>query len=507
MSKGKKQMLTLVVLCLLMIGAVAAYILVPQGEDKEEDSANSDTESIELANIDVSTISHVGVSGENMDDLSLDKSGEEWILSNLPKAPLNQDAVESMVSPFSPLTAVKKLASDGTDLGEYGLDEPQMTILIETTDGKSYEIRLGETVPVTGGNYGVLGEDSTVYAFEDSLFQSFDVTQNSLIEMEQIDDIEEDYLTSISVKNKGKESFRAEIVSDDKKVDAYTNWVITKPYKKPLAGSSTDEWDTLEGFFTSVSFEELVEYNCKNMEKYGLDEPLGEVQVNYFELADGYEVPETTANPDGKVTSNSTNKANVVPKDKQVAKSYRLTFGNTTEEGSYYVRLNDSKNVYTMDAQSVSDMLGADAYTYMDRCVYSTLATDINGYDVEIGDKKIHVTRTTQTDEDGEEKNVWTLNGNKVSDEQEETFLTPYTKGYLLEFTSEAKDSVKPNSDKPVMKIVFHEETRDVTVTYLPYDGTNFYRVDKDGMDEFLVDKRSVDDMIQAYETLLELDQ
>lgn len=507
MSKGKKQVLTLTVLCLLMIGAIVAYILVPQGKDKEEDTTNSDTASIELADIDVSTICHLEVSGEDMDSLSLDKSGEEWILSKLPKATLDQETVEAMFSPLSPLTAAKKLAADGTNLEEYDLDEPQMTIAIETADGKKYEIKLGETVPVTGGNYGVWGEDGAVYAFEDTLLQAFSVTQNSLIAKEEIGAIEADYLTSISVKNEGKESFRAEIVPDNKKVDAYTNWVITKPYKKPLAGSSTEEWNALEGYFTTVSFEELAEYNCKNMEKYGLDEPVGEVQVHYFEVPEGYEVPEATANPDGKVTSNSTNKANIVPKDKQVAKSYRLTFGSTAPDGSYYVRLNDSKNVYTMDAQSVSDMLGADAYTYMDRCVYSTLATDINGYDVEIGNKKIHVTRTTREEDDGTTKNVWTLNGNKVSDEQEETFLTPYTKGYLLEFTSEAKDSVKPSSDKPVMKIVFHEETRDVTVTYLPYDGTNFYRVDKDGMDEFLVDKRSVDDMIQAYEALLELDQ
>ncbi len=56
------------------------------------------------------------------------------------------------------------------------------------------------------------------------------------------------------------------------------------------------------------------------------------------------------------------------------------------------------------------------------------------------------------------------------------------------------------------MTIVFHEEKRDVTVRYLPYDGTNFYRVDKDGMDYFLVDKRSVDDVAAAFGSLLEID-
>ncbi len=507
MSKGKKQALTLVVLCLLMVGAIVAYFLVPQGEEENTESPQATTASIEVANIDVSTINNVEISGEGMENISLHKSGEDWILANLPKAPLDATAVEAIFSGLSPLSATKELALDETSLAEYGLENPVMTVKIATTDGSSYEIKLGETVPVTGGNYGIIGDGDKVYAFEDTLLSSFSVTQNSLIEKEEIADITGDYLTSISVKNKGKESFRAEIVSDDKKVDAYTNWVISKPYEKPLAGSSTEDWNTLQGYFTSVSLQELVEYNCKDWKKYGLDEPIGEVEVHYFELAEGYEVPEATANPDGKVTSNSTNKANIVPKDKQVAKSYVLAFGEMTADGSYYVRLNQSGNVYTMDAQSVSSMLGADAYSYMDRCVYSTLATDINGYDAVIGDKKISVTRKTEKSDGGKDINVWTLNGKKVSQENEETFLTPYTKGYLLEFTSEAKDSVKPKSDKPVMKIVYHEANRDVTVTYLPYDGTNFYRVDKDGMDYFLVDKRSVDDMISAYEGLLKLDQ
>ena len=75
----------------------------------------------------------------------------------------------------------------------------------------------------------------------------------------------------------------------------------------------------------------------------------------------------------------------------------------------------------------------------------------------------------------------------------------------MLEFTSFAKNDVKPDSDEPVLKVVYHEKTRDVTVTYRPYDGTNFYRVDKDGMDYFLVDKLSVDAVIDAFKTLPDL--
>ncbi len=58
---------------------------------------------------------------------------------------------------------------------------------------------------------------------------------------------------------------------------------------------------------------------------------------------------------------------------------------------------------------------------------------------------------------------------------------------------------MKPKKKEPVLTMIYHEEKRDVRVVYYPYDGTNFYRVDRDGMDYFLVDKRSVDDVIEKF--------
>lgn len=505
MSKGKKRTLTLVLLCVLMAAAVCLYMFVPEGkkEDEGEDTAAEDT--LDVVKIDTEQISSVRITGEGREEISLLKEGEQWKLTDLPGAPVDADAVSAMFSNLNPVKSGKQL--DAGELSEYGLDAPQMVVKIGTSGDAEYEFRFGGEVPAAGGTYGMYGEEQKIYTFEESLYSAFDVKKNSLIKKEDIEDINGEYLTSISVQKDGKENFRAEIVSDDKKVDAYTNWIISKPYKKPLAGSSTEDWTTLQGYFTSVSFGDLVEYGCKDPGQFGLDKPSSFVEVKYFEVKDGYEVPKETEAPDGASSvSGNKNQANTVPDEYKDEKSYKLFFGNKTEDGNYYVRLDGSENVYTMEAQSVENMLGVDAYTYMDHCVYSTLATDIAGYDVTVGKKKISVTHKTEQDESGNQKNVWTLNGKNVPDSKEEEFLTPYSKAYLLEFTSSAKDSVKPNDTEPVMTIVFHEGNRDVTVKYLPYDGTNFYRVDKDGMDYFLVDKRSVDDVVSAFESLNDLD-
>ncbi len=505
MAKGKKRAVTLIALCVLMAAAIGLYVFLPEGESDDDKDGAADAETIEVMKVASDQISSVRISGEGREDISLVREGDEWKLSDLPKAPLDKEAVEGMFTNLDPVKAVQRL--DVTELSEYGLDDPQMIVTIGMSDGAEYELKFGQTVPAAGGMYGMCGGEKDIYTFEEALFSSFDVEKNTLIQKEELAGIDPDHLTSISVCQDGKETFLAEVVSDDKKVDAYTNWVISKPCKKPLAGSSTEDWSTMQGYFTNVTFGDLVEYGCKDLGKYGLDQPSSYVDVKYFEVKDGYEVPEETESPDsGAKAGGSQNKANTVPDEYKDAKHYRLLFGKKMADGDYYVCLDGSDQVYTLAAQNVEQMLGVDAYTYMDHCVYSTLATDITGYDVTIGKKKISVSHTTEQDEGGNQKNVWTLNGTRVPDSKEEEFLTPYSKQYLLEFTSAAKDSVKPDSKEPIMTIVFHEEKRDVTVRYLPYDGTNFYRVDKDGMDYFLVDKRSVDDVAAAFGSLLEID-
>lgn len=508
MSKGKKKIVTLVSLCLLMAAAICLYFFLPKGEtDDEEDSS---AEVVNVVNIDKEKITAVHIQSEDGEEISLSKEGEDWKLEGLPEAPVDAEAVEAMFEGLSPVTSSKELEAGESGLSEYGLDKPQMTVQLTTSDGEQYEFKFGGSVPVKGGNYGLFSSSDKVYTFTDTLLSAFQVERNSLIEKEEVAEINADYLTYISVKNGTEDTFEAKIVSDDKKVDAYTNWIISKPYKKPLAGSCTNDWNTLQGFFTSVSFQELAEYDCQDFSKYGLDQPAASAEVKYFELKDGYELPETTAEPASSSQANkNTNKTSLVPEKYRDNKSYTLYIGDKTDEGDYYVRLKGSDHVYTMSGESVESITGVDAYTYMDHSVYSTLATDIKGYEVTLGEsgKKISVTHSTEKGDDDKEKNVWTLNGKAVSDENEEAFLTPYSKAFLLEFTSSAKASVKPESKKPVLTAVYHEEGRDVTVTYYPYDGTNFYRVDKNGMDYFLVDKLAVDDVIEAFASLLELDQ
>ncbi len=524
MTKGRKNALILLGLGALLAVCIVLYILIPQKDSVEEGEETEQTEqteeTIKVDTIDSEKITALKVTKDSASaGLELVKEGETWKLAEDRKIPLDSETVTGLFSCLDPVEATKTLDKKEDSLKEYGLDDPAMTIEVTTEDGE-FRYKLGSAVPVEGGYYGLATAEDKIYCLSESLYSTFDIEENSLIKKDELPEINADYMTYIGVDNKKGKDFEAKVVSREEQVDAYSSWNITKPYGKPLA-TSTKTWQTTLGYFTGLAFDELVEYGSGDLKSYGLQDPSAMITVNYYTAKNGY-TPEATATPSadgGDAGTDGSGGAAEIPEKYRDNKKLQLCIGKKTGE-DYYVCIQGTDNVYTMSASAVESMTGIDAFDSMDHCVYSTLATDLKGYDVSYGNTVMKISHTTvktdsaaspaagqadSEDSDSGTKNIWKIDGKQVADEDEETFLTPYSSLYLLEYTSKAKDSVKPASQKPVLTMVYHEEDRDVTVKYLPYDGTNFYRVDRDGMDYFLVDKRSVDDAIKKFDELKKL--
>ena len=520
MSKQKKNLLTLLILFALLAVVLALYFFVPRGGNSGTEENSDAGETITVDTIDTGSIVRLRVKNGDK-ELALEKKGKEWRFGDRGDIPLDEEAVSGLLSAFETVKATGSLSYDPDRLSEYGLDKPSMSITVETSDGREYAYSLGAGVPVKGGYYGIASKPDKIYFLEQSLYDKMDINYKSLIKKDDLPEIEEDYMTYLHVDNQKGEDFEAKTVSEKEQVASYSSWNITKPYEKPL-GTSIKDWKTTLGYFSALTFDELVEYGSKNPAKYGLDKPSAAITVRYYSAKDGYKPEEDSqgdaqddasgekdAGTENSEDSASSDSAPEIPEQYRQYKTVHLLVGNKKGE-EYYVCLKGSRNVYTMSQAVVENMTKLDAYTAMDHSVYATLATDIKGYEVRCGKTKLKVTRTpvedteqndsgTDTTMKNKEQNIWKLNGKQISAEDEQDFLTPYSSAYLLEFTSKAKSSVRPADKKPVLTIVYHEEKRDVTVKYLPYDGTNFYRVDKDGMDYFLVDKRSVDDVIAKF--------
>ncbi len=479
MRRKKKNMLTLGFLLAALLVVSILYFVVPKGEQKEEQAESEEDTSISVDTIDTEQIKEIAVSKSGKEVYHLRKEKKSWKFTDNHSLPVDEDCVNALLEAVANVTATKEIELDSHEKSNYGVENPALTICIKTDD-RTYQYDLGDEVPIEGGVYGVASGRKKIYCMSDSLRSAFDVDVKSFIQKDEIPEITESEMTAVKVAHKKGGDFEAELVKQSERVESDIPWNITKPYDKPLAASDED-WSTTLGYFNTLEFGDLVEYGAKNLSKYGLDNPDTVITVQYR-------------------------------KKNKKKKSFVLYVGKK-EENRYYVCLQNSSNVYEMSSDEIEPMTKLDAYSCMNQKVYSKLVTEVKGYDVIYGDTALKVTsslKKEQTADSGEEHEdtvsatdyIWSLNGKTIEDGDVTSFVTPYSTAGQICYSGKADKKVKPKDRKAVLKIVYHETDRDVTVTYYPYDGTNFYQVNRDGMDYFLVDKKAVDEVIKRFQSV-----
>jgi uncharacterized protein DUF4340 len=94
--------------------------------------------------------------------------GTTWVLQ-----PSGQNAdsvrVSSVLFRLSSLQATKKVADAATDLSQYGLDAPPMSVTTTVADGTVYAVLLGSKSPTEAGTYARKADETTVYLVSSQL--------------------------------------------------------------------------------------------------------------------------------------------------------------------------------------------------------------------------------------------------------------------------------------------------------------------------------------------------
>ena len=209
MSGKKKNVVTLIVLCALLVVCLVLYFVIPRNTGEKEDNTadtteeQSDSESISLDSIATNQIKSVTVTKKKKKVWSLKKKNKSWSLVGKEAAPVNEETVSSILENVKPVTATQKFENQSGDLSLYGLDKPELTISIVTTDGATYHYEIGSEVPKSDmGYYGKCSGRDEIYCLNSAFIKAFDVSEISLVKMDELPEIEEGYMTALAVKNK-----------------------------------------------------------------------------------------------------------------------------------------------------------------------------------------------------------------------------------------------------------------------------------------------------------------
>ena len=497
-KKTVKLVSAVVVLGVLCAAYEGVNFYVTSQEEKETEE--NDT-SVDLGSLEADDKTAVSFTADQ-NKVEFDKKDDSWTEKSDANFPVNQDTVDSAVKGVASLTADQEI-SDVEDMSQYDLDNPQNTITLTTADGDT-SLQIG--MESSNNQYYVKKEDDdkNVYLVSSSSIEPFMGTLYDFAESGTFPSVTSATITDVKVDKENS----YELTQDADNLF----WNVSDG--KTTEKADTTKAGTVTSAIGSLAYDKFVDYNCTDDSKYGFDDPYAVITVKYTE--------------DEQETQ-------------KVEKTLTIYVGDETGDDRY-VKVDDSREVYTITKDSLTDILDSTMSDFYNLTVSYVSSNDLDSLEVQSadGDHTINIvtetvkaededttddtdsdttdesstetsdessTDTDSSDEsssDDEEETTTTTYKLDGEDLDESTFTTFYNK--LINMTAQERltEEYTPEGD-PAYTFIFKDtDGKETTVKYYEYD-TNFYAaVVEDKV--YLVNKMNVKDLDEAYQKMVNPD-
>ena len=540
-KKTVKLVSAVVVLGVLCAAYEGVNFYVTSQEEKENEENDTSVDLVSLEADDITAVSFTA----DQNEVEFDKKDDSWTEKSDANFPVNQDTVDSAVKGVASLTADQEI-SDVEDMSQYDLDNPQNTITLTTADGDT-SLQIG--MESSNNQYYVKKEDDdkNVYLVSSSSIEPFMGTLYDFAESGTFPSVTSATITDVKVdKENGYE-----LTQDTDNLF----WNVSDG--KTTEKADTTKAGTVTSAVGSLAYDKFVDYNCTDDSKYGFDDPYAVITVKYTEeeAVESDEGSEESTDADteesttDEAAADTSEDADASDEDSSedeqetqtVEKTLTIYVGDETGDDRY-VKVDDSKEVYTITKDSLTDILDSTMSDFYNLTVSYVSSNDLDSLEVQSadGDHTINIvtetvkaededtiddtdsdttdesstetsdessTDTDSSDEsssDDEEETTTTTYKLDGEDLDESTFTTFYNK--LINMTAQERltEEYTPEGD-PAYTFIFKDtDGKETTVKYYEYD-TNFYAaVVEDKV--YLVNKMNVKDLDEAYQKMVNPD-
>lgn len=540
-KKTVKLVSAVVVLGVLCAAYEGVNFYVTSQEEKETEENDTSVDLVSLEADDITAVSFTA----DQNEVEFDKKDDSWTEKSDANFPVNQDTVDSAVKGVASLTADQEI-SDVEDMSQYDLDNPQNTITLTTADGDT-SLQIG--MESSNNQYYVKKEDDdkNVYLVSSSSIEPFMGTLYDFAESGTFPSVTSATITDVKVDKENS----YELTQDADNLF----WNVSDG--KTTEKADTTKAGTVTSAIGSLAYDKFVDYNCTDDSKYGFDDPYAVITVKYTEeeAVESDEDSEESTDADteesttDEAAADTSEDADVSDEDSSedeqetqtVEKTLTIYVGDETGDDRY-VKVDDSKEVYTITKDSLTDILDSTMSDFYNLSVSYVSVNDLDSLEVQSadGDHTINVvtetvkaededttddtdsdttdesstetsdessTDTDSSDEsssDDEEETTTTTYKLDGEDLDESTFTTFYNK--LINMTAQERltEEYTPEGD-PAYTFIFKDtDGKETTVKYYEYD-TNFYAaVVEDKV--YLVNKMNVKDLDEAYQKMVNPD-
>lgn len=540
-KKTVKLVSAVVVLGVLCAAYEGVNFYVTSQEEKETEENDTSVDLVSLEADDITAVSFTA----DQNEVEFDKKDDSWTEKSDANFPVNQDTVDSAVKGVASLTADQEI-SDVEDMSQYDLDNPQNTITLTTADGDT-SLQIG--MESSNNQYYVKKEDDdkNVYLVSSSSIEPFMGTLYDFAESGTFPSVTSATITDVKVDKENS----YELTQDADNLF----WNVSDG--KTTEKADTTKAGTVTSAIGSLAYDKFVDYNCTDDSKYGFDDPYAVITVKYTEdeAVESDEDSEESTDADteesttDEAAADTSEDADASDEDSSedeqetqtVEKTLTIYVGDETGDDRY-VKVDDSKEVYTITKDSLTDILDSTMADFYNLTVSYVSSNDLDSLEVQSadGDHTINIvtetvkaededttddtdsdttdesstetsdessTDTDSSDEsssDDEEETTTTTYKLDGEDLDESTFTTFYNK--LINMTAQERltEEYTPEGD-PAYTFIFKDtDGKETTVKYYEYD-TNFYAaVVEDKV--YLVNKMNVKDLDEAYQKMMNPD-
>ena len=510
MKKKTVKFVSAVVALGVVSGAYVGVNSYVSSQEKKE-SEEEDT-SVELTSLSTDDITSVAFTA-GQDNVEFDKKDDAWSEKSDADFPVDQDTVNTAVGGIASLSAAQEI-SDVEDLREYDLDSPQNEIKLTTDDGDTV-LQIGMENESTSQYYVKKSDDDkNVYLVDSSAVEPFMGTLYDFAESGTFPSVTSSTITEVKVdKEDGYE-----LTQDPDNLF----WNISDG--KTSERADTDKAGTVTSAIGSLSYDSFVDYNCTDDSKYGFDDPYAVITAQYTEDADSSDTEDDSEEEETKTVT--------------VDKEITIYVGDETGSDRY-VKVDDSKEVYTITEDSLTDILDSTISDFYSLTVNYVSVNDLDSLEIKSddGDHTVDVVRETAKAEDEEESDTDTDTSDEentdessaeTSDESsadvdssdettsdttttsyeldgeeldESAFTTFYNK--LINMTAQERltEEYTPDGEAAYTFLFKDTDGNETTAEYYEYD-TNFYAAVV-GDKVYLVNKMNVKELNDAYQDMI----
>lgn len=523
MKKSTKLVSAVVILAVLGGTYVGLNTYVSKEEKTESSSEEeSKTEVFSVKTDDIKSLEFI----VDKKETTFEKKDDSWVKKDETAFPVNQTTLDSAASAIEKVEADRVLKKVD-DLTEYGLDSPSNTVTVDTSDGTT-KFNIGDENTSTNQYYiSKDDDDSTVYVVAADTVTPFMKSLYDYAQGEDFPTIDSSTVKKVQV-SEDKDSYVLEENSDG------ATWDVSSDGSSDKETADTTAAGNVTSGLGNFAYDQFVNYNAEDLSQYGLDKPYATITVDYQEevkddssdSTDSSEKDSTASESDSESDSESVDstddKASAEnsstdssdstdasddssssedTKTTTVDKQLVIYVGDEASDGSRYVTV-DNKHIYTMSADTLSAVIDKAPSDLWSLIVNYLSVKNLDQLQVTYGGatNTVNVSRETSKDDDGNDKETTTyqLDGKEI---ESTTFTTFYNKLINMAGQKRLTDAYTPATDPEMTAVFTDSDKNQTTVTFYTYD-TNYYAAVV-GNKVFLVNKMTVKEMFNAYETLI----